>query len=59
MLTETNAELSLRQYGTEACAPGHYCSAARDHWLLHLVLDGKAPFTSADRRTSWAKTGRF
>lgn len=59
MLTETNAELSLRQYGTEACAPGHYFSAARDHWLLHLVLDGKGTFHIGGQTYELGKDGAF
>lgn len=43
-LKETSAELSLRQYGTETCAPGHYFRGVRDHYLLHLVLSGKGRF---------------
>lgn len=58
-LRETNAELSLRQYGTETCESGHFYRGIRDHWLLHLVLEGKGRFGIGGEAFAVEKGGAF
>ena len=59
ILSETNAELSLRQYGEEACEAGHYFKGVRDHWLLHLVLDGQGEFHTEGKSYFLGKDAAF
>lgn len=46
----THGSLSLQQYGSEICEPGHqYGPAVRDHYLVHFVASGKGTFWTGDR----------
>lgn len=41
-----NIEINIRQYGKEACSPGHsFGPAVRDHFLLHFITGGKGVFS--------------
>ncbi|MDQ0111916.1 AraC family transcriptional regulator [Paenibacillus harenae] len=45
-----HTDLQLNQYGTQQCLPGHcHGPDARDHYLLHYVLDGEGIFESGGR----------
>ncbi len=46
---ENFVDLSIFQYGWEACKPMHsFGPAVRNHYLFHLVLSGKGVLRSAD-----------
>lgn len=45
-----NTDFNVIQYGEEACSARHsFGPAVRDHFLLHLVLEGKGRFSAGGR----------